>query len=189
MPRNQNAPSGADVLGLTADDGVTDVPQGQSKFDNVVIDFTKLPTILIPDNTDVRCQIKVPPRPGITKKGFPKVDLVIAVIEGDYEGEVFFDSLIFMPPQPPSKGTMWRVHQFCDSIKYSLPEGGITGAEIMAFLKQFCEDILGEQFDATLKIQYSTELDPKTNEVYKPRNTVKSFNPQGNKSLDDLIFS
>lgn len=183
MPRNSNARSGADILGLTAD-----VPQGQSKFDNVVIDFTKLPTILIPDGTDVRCQVKSA-RPGVTSSGYPSVNLILAILDGDYEGETFFDSLMFKPPTPPSKGTMWRVHQFTDSINYSLPEGGITGAEIMAFLKQFCEDILGEQFDATIKIQYSTKIDPKTSEVYKPSNKVKSFNPQGKKSLDDLIFS
>lgn len=194
MPRNSNAPSGADVLGLTADDpsltsgldGVETVPQGKSKYANVVIDFTKAPKILIPDGTQCSLEIKQA-RPGATQAGFPKASIMYVVDGGDFDGESFWDDLLFIPPQPPKKGTMWRVHQFCEAIGYELP-ASIAADEIISFMKQFCEDILGEQLNAVVGINVSTQVNPKTNEVYEPRNVVNKFVAPGSRSLDDLLL-
>lgn len=187
MPRNSNA-SGSEALGLTEDidDGVVDVPQGKSKFANVVIDFTKVPKQLITAGTECELEIKQA-RPGATHGGFPKASIMYVVNNGDFEGEAFWDDLLFIPPQPPKKGTMWRVHQFCEAIGYELP-ASIAADEIIGFMKQFCEDILGETLHAVVDVNVSTMINPKTNEVYEPRNVVKTFVKPGTRSIDDLLM-
>lgn len=194
MPRNPNAPSGADTLGLIADDpsltagleGVESVGQGKSKFANVVIDFTKAPKVLIADGTECALEIKQA-RPGATQAGFPKASIMYVVDGGDFDGESFWDDLLFIPPMPPKKGTMWRVHQFCEAIGYELP-ASIAADEIISFMKQFCEDILGEELRAIVGINTSTQINSKTGEVYEPRNVVIKFLAPGSRSLDDLLL-
>lgn len=193
MPRPNT--SGSEALELTEDhiatqamdmEGVVDVPQGASRFDGVVIDFTKQPKMLIAAGTECELEIKQA-RPGATNAGFPKASIMYVVQNGDYEGEAFWDDLLFIPPQPPKKGTMWRIHQFCDAISYELPTS-MMGDEIISFMKQFCEDILGETLNAVIDINISSMINPKTSEVYEPRNQIKTFVKPGTRSIDDLLM-
>lgn len=189
MPRN---PTGSETLGLTEDvtgldmDGVSEVPQGASKYKDVVLDFTKVPRQLITAGTECEIEVKQA-RPGATNAGFPKASIMYVVNDGDFDGETFWDDLLFMPPQPPKKGTMWRVHQFCEAIDYELPTS-IAADEIITFMKQFCEDILGETMRAEIDVNVSTMINPKTNEIYEPRNAVKKFIKPGSRSIDDLLL-
>lgn len=186
MPR-PNTPTGSEALGLSEDiDGVTEVKQGASRFDGVVIDFTRAPKLLIAAGTECELEIKQA-RPGATNAGFPKASIMYVVQNGDYEGESFWDDLLFIPAQPPKKGTMWRVNQFCDSIGYEMPES-ISGDEIIPFMRQFCEDILGETLNAVIDINVSSMINPKTSEVYEPRNQIKTFVKPGSRSIDDLLM-
>lgn len=185
MPRNQA--TGSEVLGLTEDlEGVEEVKQGASRFDGVVIDFTRAPRVLIEAGTECELEIKQA-RPGATQAGFPKASIMYVVQGGMYEGEAFWDDLLFIPPQPPKKGTMWRVHQFCDAISYELP-ASISSDEIIGFMKQFCEDILGETLNAVIDINVSSMINPKTSEVYEPRNQIKTFVKPGTRSINDLLL-
>jgi len=191
MPRPNT--SGSEALGLTEDnmttqaydmEGVEEVKQGASRFDGVVIDFTK--PKLIDAGTQCELEIKSA-RPGATNAGFPKASIMYVVQSGKYETQAFWDDLLFIPPQPPKKGTMWRVHQFCGAISYELPES-ISADEIIPFMKQFCEDILGETLSAVIDINISTQTNPKTGEVYEPRNQIKTFIKPGARSIDDLLL-
>lgn len=192
MPRPTTPESGSTALGLTEDvtgldiDGVDAVAQGKSKYANVVIDFTKVPRQLITAGTECEIEIKQA-RPGATNAGFPKASIMYVVNGGDFDGEAFWDDLLFIPPQPPKKGTMWRVHQFCEAIDYELPTT-IAADEIIGFMKQFCEDILGETLNAEIDINVSTQVNPKTSEVYEPRNAIKKFIKLGSRSIDDLLL-
>lgn len=192
MPRPNTPETGSTALGLTEDvtgldmEGVDAVAQGKSKYANVVIDFTKVPRQLIAAGTECEVEIKQA-RPSATNAGFPKASIMYVVQNGDYEGEAFWDDLLFIPAQPPKKGTMWRVHQFCDAINYELPDG-MTGDEIIPFMKQFCEDILGETLNAVIDINVSSMINPKTSEVYEPRNQIKTFVKPGSRSIDDLLM-
>lgn len=192
MPRPTN--TGSEALGLTEDvtgltmEGVDAVPQGKSKYANVVIDFTKVPRQLIAAGTECEIEIKQA-RPGATNAGFPKASIMYVVNGGDFDGEAFWDDLLFIPPQPPKKGTMWRVHQFCEAIDYELPTA-IAADEIIGFMKQFCEDILGETLNAEITINVSTTINPKSDPpaVYEPRNAVAKFIKPGSRSIDDLLL-
>lgn len=190
MPRNSEAPviDGATSLGLSAVDdmdGVTEVKQGASKFDGVVLDFTSPDTILVPDGTEVSLTIKGA-KIAATNAGDPKISIRYEVNDGEYESLVFFDDLLFIPARPPKKGTMWRVAQLCNAISYTLPTS-LSGVEVMPWLKQFAEDLLGEQFKAVLTINQSTQINPKTSKVYDPRQTIARFIAAGDRSLDDLF--
>lgn len=190
MPRNNT--TGSAELGLSEDntgldmEGVSEVKQGKSKYADVVLDFTQAPKVLIPAGTECGLEIKQA-RPAATKAGFPKASIMYVVTEGDFEGEAFWDDLLFIPAQPPKKGTMWRVHQFCEAIGYELPTS-IAADEIIGFMKQFCEDLLGETLSAEIDINTSTEINPKTDKPYEPRNVVKKFIKPGSRSLDDLLL-
>lgn len=193
MPRNSEAPviNGATALGLTAVDemeGVTEVRQGASKFDGVVYDFTAPETPLIPEGTEAMVQIK-----GATLRetnnGDPKFSVRYEVMDGEYEGWVFFDDLTFIPPKPGgSNGTMWRVRKLCAAIKYDLP-ASLSGSEILPWIKQFREELLGEQFKCVIGINRSTKINPKSDppKVYDPRQTIDTFIAAGDRSLDDLF--
>lgn len=185
MPRIQ---TGSESLELTEDilAGTDEVKQGASRFDGVVIDFTKAPKVLIAAGTECELEIKQA-RPGATQAGFPKASIMYVVQHGTFEGEAFWDDLLFIPPQPPKKGTMWRVHQFCEAISYELP-ASISSDEIIGFMKQFCEDVLGETLQAIIDINVSSMINPKTSEVYEPRNQIKNFVKQGARSIDDLLL-
>lgn len=188
MPRNNNANiDGATALGLSAIDeleGVEEVPQ--HKLTDVVIDFTKAAKVLIPDGTEAELEIKGQ-RFGYTKKdNWPKLSFMYMVNNGDYEGETFFDDMLFIPAIPPKKGTMWRVNQFAESVGYKLPSS-LAGDEIVPWIKQFGEEMLGEQLRAVIGIQTSDQVNPTTGEVYEPRNVIKKFIRTGSRSLDDLF--
>ncbi len=191
MPRNS---TGSEALGLTEDvtgldmDGVNAVPQGKSKYADVVLDFTKVPQQLIPAGTECELEIKQA-RPSATKAGFPKASILYVVNGGDFDGMTFWDDLLFIPAQPPKKGTMWRVHQFCEAIGYELPTS-IAADEIIGFMKQFCEDMLGETLNAVVDINVSTQINPKSDPpaVYDPRNVVGKFVKPGTRSIDDLLM-
>lgn len=192
MPRPTS--TGSEALGLTEDvtgldmEGVDAVAQGKSKYANVVIDFTKVPKQLIAAGTECELEIKQA-RPGATNAGFPKASIMYVVNGGDFDGETFWDDLLFIPPQPPKKGTMWRVHQFCEAIDYELPTT-IAADEIIGFMKQFCEDILGETLNAEIGINVSTMINPKSDPptVYEPRNQITKFIKPGSRSIDDLLL-
>jgi len=189
MPRPKNEQSGAEILGITADEN--DVLAGteevtQSRYSGV-IDFTRPVKLLIDDGLECGLEIKQA-KPGYTAAGFPKVSIMYQVIDGDpFNDEAFWDDLMFIPPMPPKKGTMWRVHAFCDAIKYTLPEGGVQGDQIHQWIKEFAESLLGEQLRAVIKIEVSTQINDKTGKPYEPRNQIKQFITAGERSLDDLF--
>jgi hypothetical protein len=183
MPRNSNAAT----LDTTDLEGVEEVSQGNSKFAGKVLDFTSAPKTLIPEDAEVKLQIKGA-RPGITNSGWPKASIMYTVDEGDYEGETFFDDLYMIPPQPPKKGTMWRFDQFCTSIDYVKPEN-LSGDEIAPWLRAFCEEILGEKLRAVIGINRADPnvINPKTDKPYEDRNTIKRFINAGAPTLDDIF--
>lgn len=185
MPRPNT--SGSEALGLTEDlDGVTEVKQGASRFDGVVIDFTKVIEPLIPDGTECTLEIKTS-RPAITTWGAPQVGITVEVQDGEYETKRFFENFDFSPPNPPYKGRMWLVHSYCEAVNYELPSS-ISGAEIMPFLKQFAEDCLGESFQAVIGI-YQSKTPDKNGDPQKPKNTIKRILKAGSRSIDDLLTS
>lgn len=197
MPRNPNAPSGADILGLTADDptltadleGVSSVPQGQSKFADFVIALDRPPTVLIPTGTVVDLEIKSA-RPGVTKTGFPKVSILYVVDGGQFDGESFYDDLLLIPPQPPKKGTMWRFYDFQDAVSFKFPEGTqMTSENVMELLKEMCEAVLGEQLKAEMRVSESNPtVKDKDGNPYPPRNSIGKFIKPGARSIDDLLL-
>lgn len=197
MPRNSNAPSGADVLGLTADDptltadleGVSSVPQGQSKFAEFVIALDRPPTVLIPTGTVVDLEIKGA-RPGVTKNGFPKASILYVIDGGQYDGESFYDDLLLIPPAPPKKGTMWRFYDFQDAVDFKFPEGTtMTSENVMELLKEMCEAVLGETLKAEMKVSESNPtVKDKDGNPYPPRNSIGKFIKPGARSIDDLLL-
>lgn len=185
MPRNNNATNetaidGATALGLEAE--VSEVRQNTGNFDGVVFDFTKAPKVLIPHGTEVEVQVKSQ-RFGYTKNGDPKISFLYAVESGDYEGETFFDDLQFIPARPPKKGTMWRVHQFAESVDTELPTS-LAGAEIVPWIKSFGEEMLGERLRVIVKLNPESEYEGKH---YEARNSVEKFIPANARNLDDLF--
>lgn len=184
---------GATALGLTAVDdtleGVEEVKQHQHA--NVVIDFTDPKPRLIPTGTELNLQIKGQ-KFGYTSTGWPKVSYMYVVDGSEYDGEAFFDDLMFIPAQPPKRGTMWRVDAFAKSVGYTMPETGTQKGfdEFVAWIKEdFTEQMLGETLRAVVKIETSDQVNPKTGELYEPRNKIDKFIPMGSRSLDDLFSS
>lgn len=191
MPRNTT--SGSDTLGLAEDvtgldlDGVSDVPQGKTKFADFVIKMDRPPVVLIPTGTVVELEIKGA-KPGNTLKGFPKLSILYVVNGGDYDGETFYDDLSLVPANGVSKGNMWRFYDFLDAVDYHFPEGTTMSAEnVMELLKEMGEALLGETLKAEMKIQTSTQINPKTEQSYEPRNGIGKFLKPGARSLDDLL--
>lgn len=199
MPRNPSAPSGADELGLTAVndtrdlmaamEGVGEVKQSRDKWDGIVFDFTKPAPILVPTGTEVELIIKGAKIGVVGTTGDPKSTILYEIEGGEYDTLRFFDDLLFMPMRGLSKGTMWRVRAFCAAIKYPDMPSSIPGNEILAWIKQFNEDILGERLKVVMKINTSDKVNPQTGELYDPRNGIGKFLTQSDRTLDDLFNS
>lgn len=186
--------SGSEALGLSEVDntgldldGVTEVKQG-SKFADFVIAMDRPPVVLIPDGTVCDLEIKGA-KPGVTKKGFPKLSILYVVDGGMYDGESFYDDLLLIPAQPPKKGTMWRFYDFQDAVDYHFPADTVmTSENVMELLKEMGEALLGETLKAELKVQVSDQINDKTGKPYDPRNGIARFLKPGTRSIDDLLM-
>lgn len=95
---------------------------------------------------------------GESKAGAEKVDLQYEIMDGEYAGRKIFDTISFHPNALSfAKGTLDQL-------------GIDTSKKFELF--DLAENLLGLEVSAVVKIQESTQIDPRTGEAYPERNRI-----------------
>lgn len=100
---------------------------------------------------------------GESQSGNAKIDIQWKVEEGEHEGRIVFDTLVW------HEKALWRVKQTLLAVGFPKDYRGEIGAE----------DLLGHTAAIAVSIEESTQIDPATGEPYPPRNRVKRVKPAG----------